>query len=197
MSWKEHAKTHDLRRRAAEILCAVPDMRVLYVYVKKSELRSGSYVGDPQRFYNYVAYKMYKSVLWAGRNWKGSDAHIWTRFGHVRGHDHRSTETYIVREAQSDERVPHSMEQGLKWVSADKYDESQAADLLGGFLRAAVWPEPKFGYVEPSYLLKVWPLIRNSDTCAIPLGIMPMPSERVLVDEAWFPCARCPKRAVP
>lgn len=197
MSWKEHAKTHDLRRRAADVLSTVPDMRVLYVYAKKSELRSGSYLDDPQRFYSYLAYKMYKAVLWAGRNWKGPSARIWTRFGHVRGHDHRSTESYILREAQLDAKVPHAMEQGLKWVPADKYSESQAADLLGGFLKAAVWPESKFGYVEPSYLLKVWPLIRNSDTCAIPLGILPMPSKEVLLAEDWFPCDACPKMTVP
>lgn len=197
MSWKEHAKRHELRRRAADVLSEVPNMRVLYLYAKKSELRCGSYLEDPQRFYNFVAFRMYKSVLWAARNWKGSSARVWTRFGHVRGHDHTATKSYILREAHFDDRVPSHMEQGLKWVSANQYDESQAADLLGGFLKAAIWPEGRFGYTEPSYLLKVWPRIRNSDTCAIPLGIMSMPHDQVLTEEPWFPCGHCQKRTVP
>jgi hypothetical protein len=193
MSWKDHVKTHDRRRRAAEVLGAIAGMQVCYVYSVKSALRAGSYVTDPQRFYNYVAYKTYKSALWAARAWKGSDAEVWTRFSHVRRHDHRSTESYIKREARKDPKVPFELEQGLRWVSADAYKESQAADLYGGFLKAALWPSGEFGYVEPAYLLAVWHQLRNSDTCAIPLGIMSMPDSRLLRQNEWFPCRQCTK----
>jgi Protein of unknown function (DUF3800) len=191
MSWKSAAKTHDRRRRAAEVLSALPGLQVCYVYTLKAELRPGSYRDNPQRLYNYVAYMIYKASLWAARAWKGSGAEVWTRFGHVVGHDHRTTEAYIRREAARDPRVPFEMEQGLRWVSADQYAESQAADLYAGFLKAALWPGGEFGYLEPSYLLRVWPQLANSDQCAVPLGIMSMPSKDLVRRQPWFPCGRC------
>jgi hypothetical protein len=197
MSWKEFAKTHDRRRHAAEVLGAVPGIKLCYVYSVKAALTPGTYRDDPQRFYNYVAFMTYKSVLWAARSWKGAGAEVWTRFGHVRHHDHRSTESYIRREAARDARVPFEMEQGLRWVSADKYAESQAADMFAGFLQAALWPHGEFGYVEPSYLLKVWHHIRDSEKCAIPLGIMSMPRSELLAATPWFPCGGCTRKAAP
>lgn len=191
MSWKDHVKTHDRRRRAAEVLGGVENLHLLYVYAKKSALKRESYVAHPQRFYNYVAYKTYKGILWEARNWKGASARLWTRFGHVRHHDHNTTLEYVRREAAADLKLPHSLEQGLRWVSADQYLESQAADLFGGFLKSALWPEGRFGYTEPSYLLSVWPLLAHSNDCAIPLGIMSMPSNEHLLNEPWFPCQRC------
>jgi hypothetical protein len=146
------------------------------------------------RFYNYVAYMTYKSVVWAARNWQGANAQLWTRFSHVRRHDHRATETYIRTQAQRDPRVPFHMEQSLRWVSADRYLESQAADLFGGFLKAAIWPAGEFNYTESSYLLSIWSKIRNSEDCAIPLGIMSMPNKRLTCEMPWFPCDGCPEK---
>ncbi|MEV4734463.1 DUF3800 domain-containing protein [Saccharopolyspora sp. NPDC049426] len=190
MSWKDHVKTHDRRRRAAEVLGAVDGLRVCYVYAIKHDLWPGTYRDDPTRFYNYVAYQTYKSVLWAARDWKGN-ARVWTRFGHVKGHDHQTTNAYIRREATKDERVPFHLEQGLRWVSARSYVESQAADLYGGFLKAATWPAGEFGYVESAYLLKIWPQIRKRDSCAIPMGIRSMPRNELVRTNDWFPCTGC------
>ena len=192
LSWKEYVKTHDRRRRAADVLAALPGVRVCYVYAKKAELRSDSYVSDKRRMYNYVAYKTYKSIVWACRNMGASEVII--RFGHVRHHDHGDTEAYIRREASQDSKVPDRLVSSMRWVSADRYLESQAADLFGGFLKAAVWPGGRFNYTEPGYLVGVWHLIRNSETCAVPLGIMSMQSNDVLTSEDWFPCDHCPKR---
>lgn len=194
MSWKQDAKTHDRRKRAAQVLGAVDGIRVCYVYSVKARLWQGTYRDDPQRFYNYVAYKAYKSVLWAARAWKGERARVWTRFGHVKHHDHRSTARYIKQQATDDPKVPFLMEQGLTWVSADKYAESQAADLYGGFLKAALWPDGQFGYVEPTYLLSVWHQLEHSHDCAIPLGIMSMPNNDLARQLDWFPCKNCPTR---
>lgn len=197
LSWKDHAKTHERRRRASEVLGDVGGIRVIYVYARKAELRAGTYLDDPTRFYNYVAGKMYTSLLWAARSWKGPRARVWTRFGHVRGHDHRTTEAYLTGPLSRDARIPMDMEQGLRWVSADQYVESQAADLFGGFLQAALWPHGAFNYTEPSYLQRVWPLIHRVDGCANPLGIMSMPRNEILTEESWFPCANCQKKSVP
>nr|WP_286132034.1 hypothetical protein [Mycobacterium sp. IS-1556] len=194
LSWKDHVKTHDRRRRAADVLSAVDELKVCYVYAIKNELDPASYVNDVPRFYNYVAFTMYKSIAWAARNWQGPDARLWTRFGHVRGHDHNTTDAYIREQVAKDPRIPFHMEQGLRWVSADQYLESQAADLFGGFLKAATWPDGAFGYTEASYLLSIWSKIRNSENCAIPLGIMSMPENRLTCEMPWFPCQSCPKK---
>lgn len=42
LSWKEYVKTHDRRRRAADVLAAVTGIKVCYVYTVKSHLRPGS-----------------------------------------------------------------------------------------------------------------------------------------------------------
>ena len=197
LSWKDHVKTHDRRKRAAEVLGRVQGIKVCYVYTVKAELRPGSYLDDRTRFYSYVAYQLYKSILWTARNWKGDGGKVWTRFSHVRHHDHTITDAYIRRQARQDPRVPVHMEQGLRWVSATTYAESQAADLFGGFLKAALWPQGDFGYTEPNYLLSIWHQIRSSDTCAIPLGIYAMPRADVLTKLDWFPCHNCSKRPAP
>lgn len=189
LSWKAYAKSHDRRRRAADVLGSVPGIRVCYVYARKSDLQPGSYVDHKERFYNYVAYKTYKSIVWAARNMGASEVLI--RFGHVKHHDHTSTKAYIEQQAAADARIPDHLVSSMRWVPAAKYAESQAADLFGGFLKAAVWPSGQFDYVEPSYLLRVWSLIRNSETCVIPLGIMSMPHYSVLTGEDWFPCDHC------
>lgn len=194
MSWKNHVKTHDHRRLAAARLGQVTSIRVMYVYCRKADLKPAAFNGDRALFYNYIALKMYKSILWAARNWHGGNARLWTRFGHVRHHDHEATRDYILREVIPDPKVPHRLEQGLRWVSADRYLESQAADLYGGFLKAAVWPSGRFNLTEPAYLHSIWHQIRNSDTCAVPLGIMSSPSNETTTSEPWFPCADCLKK---
>lgn len=68
--------------------------------------------------------------------------------------------------------------------------KAKRADLYGGFLKAALWPAGQFSLVEPAYLLTVWHQIRNSNSCAVPLGIMSMPNCDLLRKEPWFPC-RC------
>lgn len=191
MSWKKHVKTHDRRRRAAELLSAQDYLKVCYVYADKSRLIDGSYRDDPKRFYDFVAYRTFKSAVWAARNLYGSDARVHIRYGHVRHHTPEPTKKHIQHEAHFDPKVPHQMVESLQWVSADRFRESEAADLFGGFLSAAIWPQGQFDYTESAYLLTAWPRIRNSDACAIPLGIHPMPSHDVITDADWFPCDEC------
>lgn len=194
MSWKEHVKNHDRRRHAAATLASVPNVKVCYVYAQKNALDQASYVRDQKLFYNYVAMKTYTSILWAARNWKGADARLWTRFGHVRHHDHRPTKNYLEREAAGHPKLPNHIEQGLRWVGADEYAESQAADLFGGFLKSALWPSGEFRLTEPAYLQTVWSSIRNSELCVIPLGLMSMPDNGIVMAHDWFPCTDCPKK---
>lgn len=193
MSWKDHLKTHARRKHAAQTLAAIPDVRVIYVYCQKSAV-AGEYTKNRELFYNYVALKLYRNVLWAARNWKGTAAGVRTRFGHVRGHDHTTTESYFKFQLQFEPKVPSHMERGLRWVSADRYRESQAADLYAGFLRAAVWPD-EFGNVEGQYLQAVWGQIRKgTNDCPIPLGFMSMPTNGLASAWDWWACKHCQKQ---
>lgn len=175
------------------MLGGLPGLRVCYAYAVKAELDAGSYRSSHERFYNYVAKHLDNQVLWAARDWRGSGARVWTRFGHVKGFDHDSTARYLAESVRNDSRVPHHMEQGLRWVSSTEYLESQAADLFAGFLKAAVWPDGAYGYVEAAYLTSVWHQIHKSDSCVIPLGIHVMPDDRLLRMNSWFPCRDCRK----
>lgn len=186
MSWKSHLKNHERRQYAASVLAAVRDVTILYVYCQKDRV-SGEYVRDRPLFYNYVALKMYTGILWAARS-LGASGGVHTRFGHVRGHDHGPTKEYLVRSAKADPRVPHLLERGLRWVSADRYLESQAADIYGGFLKAALWPG-QFGLVEPQYIRTIWHQVRRgSESCPIPLGFMSMPENDIARALSWNPC---------
>lgn len=191
MSWKAHVRTHEKRKYVAQELVKVQNIRVVYVYCRKSEVQHGGFTKDRALFYNYVAGKTYKGILWASNYWDTSPARVWTRFGQVMGFDHKATtRPYFDAHVTADVRVPNQIEQGLRWVAATTYRESQAADLYAGFLKAATWPD-EFGNVEGSYLRSVWHQIRNSEQCAIPLGLMSIPQNHLVANHEWFPCADC------
>lgn len=196
MSGKQHLKEHKRRLHAAKTLAGVGDVRLILVYCEKSQVQ-GDYVNLTDRFYNYVSLKMYKNILWAAQNWMGAAAGIHTRFGYVKGHDHSATEAYLRSETTKDSRVVETMERGLKWVSADRYLESQAADVYGTFLRAATWPD-EYGNVEGRYLQEVWHQIRKGDhDCPVPLGLMSMPSNDLVKHHEWYRCTHCAMQQAP
>lgn len=192
MSSKKNVKTHSRRVYAAQVLSEIKDVKVIFVYCEKSEV-SGSYVSNRDAFYNYVALKTYKNILWAARNWKGIEEGIETAFGHVKGHDTKSTSDYFDFSLQFESKVPSSMETKLHWVHAGKYLESQAADLYGCFLKNAIWPD-EFGNIESKYIELIWHQIRKGNhNCPIPLGIMSMPANELAFKASWNICPHCKK----
>lgn len=191
MSWKRHVRDHEKRKHSAKTLAAVSGIQVVLVYCRKSDVKAGTFTQDRGLFYNYIAGKTYKGILWAANHWDPQPAKLWTRFGQVMGFDHgATTKPYLDKILLPDRKVPTHIEQGLRWVSATTYAESQAADLYGGFLKAATWPD-KYGNVEGQYLQTIWHQIRNSSACAIPLGLMSVPSNDLVTTHDWFPCASC------
>ena len=190
MSWKDHLRTHDKRKHAAAILAAVPNIKLIYVYSDKRLTTAGSFGNQRGIYYNYVAFKMYKNILWAARNWRGNEG-VHTRFGHVRHMDHDATRAYFQSQIAAAPNVPFHLERGLNWVSSDRFLESQAADLFAGFLKEGIWPD-EFGQIEGMYIRKVWPQIRrNGDNCVIPLGLMSMPNSQNVKAWNWYSCGHC------
>ncbi|CEA09905.1 hypothetical protein BN1051_03283 [Arthrobacter saudimassiliensis] len=191
LSWKRHVRTHEKRKYVAQQLAALIGVKVIYVYCRKSDVTRGTFVRDRGTFYNYIAGKTYKGILWAANHWDSEPAKVWTRFGQVMGFDHQATtKPYFERALFTDRRVPAQIEQGLKWVAAHTYAESQAADLYAGFIKAATWPD-EYGNVEGQYLRTVWHQIRNSEVCAVPLGLMSVPDSTLVTANEWFPCGSC------
>lgn len=188
MSWKDHVRSNERRMHAVRTLGAVAGVRVLYVYTDKREV-TGSYVQARGALYNYVAGKMYKSILWCGRNQRATEVQV--RFGQVANFDHNTSREYFRDYIDLESKVPNELVAGLKWVTATQYRESQAADLYAGFLKAAVWPD-EFGGVDPRYLQGVWHQVRSGGYgCKIPLGFMSMPSDAVARALPWWSCT-CP-----
>lgn len=107
------------------------------------------------------------------------------------GFDHgTTTRPYLEGPVVAPANVPNHIEQDLRWVSATNYLESQAADLYACFLKAAVWPD-RYGNFEGGYLRTVWHQLRNSEGCAIPLGLMSIPESSLVACHDWFPCDAC------
>jgi hypothetical protein len=191
LSWKGHLKDHERRKLAARRLARVESLRVVYVYAKKEDFQYGGLVNERGLLYNYIAGKMYKSILWTANYWDSHPAELRIRYGHVKGFDHDAvTRPYFAGHIATDPKVPVGIQKSLHWVSADKYLESQAADMYAGFLKAAVWPD-RYNNYEGQYLQTVWHQIRNSEKCAIPLGLMSMPKSSLVTDWEWFPCNSC------
>ncbi|MFB2596603.1 DUF3800 domain-containing protein [Herbiconiux sp. P17] len=189
MSWKDHVRTHDRRKHVAAVLASVRNIKVIYVYSDK-RLTVGKFTSERGLFYNYVALKMYKNILWAARNWKGNEG-VHTRFGHVRDMDHDATRAYFKRQEPVETKVPFHLERGLKWVSSEQFLESQAADLFAGCLKEGIWPDT-YGRTEGMYIQAVWPQIRTNPVgCVIPLGLMSMPQNDHVKRWDWYRCNHC------
>ncbi len=196
MSWKDHVKKYEYRLHAAEVLGSLENITVLYAYADKARLKPGSYVDDVDRFYTYVAGKMYTSIVWAVAYGYSDPAEAIIRFGHVRGHNHAATNAYLRNDIpRTKKKFPTEVVKSIRWVSADQYLESQAADLYGGFLKAALWPTPqRWGPGRPQwdFLKTIWHQVRRDpDGKATPLGLFAMPDKEAFTSAAGFCLPDC------
>lgn len=192
LSWKKHVRKHEARKYVAKRLAELTDVTVLYTYCRKSEVDWGQFTQDRALCYNYVAGKIQKAILWtASYDGRCAPRGLTVRFGHVRGLDHKNTTLpYFERRVHADRKVPEKVLDRVSWVDSAKYAESQIADLFAGCLHAALVPDA-YGAHEGHYLRTVWPLIRNSHSCSIPLGLLSIPQNHLVTAHDWFPCTTC------
>jgi len=189
MSSKKSAKPYERKAHAANVLASVQGISLTFVVSKKSELAPGSFQSGKKDYFDFVSEKAYISALWAAKSFGARSARI--RFGHVIGMDQAKTKKHIRDQTVNNPKVPTYLEKELSWVSADKYLESQAADLYASFLKDAFWPD-EFGNIHPQHLFRVWHQIRKGDHgCVSPLGVFAMPHYGVLTRQPWFRC-NCP-----
>ncbi|NED99944.1 DUF3800 domain-containing protein [Phytoactinopolyspora halotolerans] len=190
LSWKDDLKNHDRRVHAANILSTLKGLRVVYVVADKSQLSDGTYRDDVTLFYNVIAYAGLQRVLWAARAWPDGKRQVKVHFSHVKKHDHTDTHRYFQIKKRQDKNVPFDLVSKLSWVSSDKYEMSQIADVYAGFLKAAFWPNV-WQNTEGAYLLKIWHQIRRSEECVISLGMQVRPNSKLAFTQPWWPCPDC------
>lgn len=193
LSWKDDIKNNaDRRNRAANLLAGISGLTVVYVVVSKRRLAEGSYRDDTTLFYNTTAFETLQRVLWAAQKGRDQIHQVEVRFGHVAKHDWTDTHRYFqIKRQQSSVNPPWALMTHLSWVSATQYEMSQIADIYGGFLKEAFWPNA-WGEVDPSLLLKVWHQIRAVNGCVLTLGLMPRPANAWAWSLEWWPC-KCDK----
>ncbi len=163
LHWKDHVKTFSRRRHVAQTLAQVPNVTVIYVIVEKAAIPAGSGLNtDHVVFYNYAALLMMERLLLAGRDWPGGSRGVITRFGHVRGFDHRKTTSYFTHKASTDPWIPWNVLHGqVLFEDQAKWDGLQAADQYAGMLNAAMRPDA-FGGYEEAHLLRIRHQVRRS-----------------------------------
>jgi Protein of unknown function (DUF3800) len=190
MSSKKHLKSEERRRYAADLLSTIEDIRVVYVYAVKNEI-SGRYLQNPTLFYNYVAMQTYMRCLWAARNWRGPSEKTRFAFGHVKGHNHESTHSYLMSQAPRKSTIPTHMAVEVKWVSSSKYLSSQAADIYASFLGKLLDPTNTEPYHRELFK-QIWEQIRKNNVgCANNLGILSMPRDELFKSQEWNFCLHC------
>jgi hypothetical protein len=192
LSWKADIKKHSPRAlHASRVLSEVDGLKVVYVVVDKARLAVGTYADDVTLFYNVTAYAVLQRILWAADWWPGGRRQVSIRFGHVSKHDSTDTLRYFRIRHGKGATVPFELVASLNWTAASQYEMSQVADLYGGFLKEAFWPD-EFGNVNGAHIVRVWHQIHRSNVCAIHLGLMPRPQSQWAKDMPWFPCQECP-----
>ncbi|MFC5663192.1 DUF3800 domain-containing protein [Kitasatospora misakiensis] len=146
LHWVDHFKQkHSARRElAADMLAAIPDVRVVHVVVHKDTagadeelLRSG------ETFYNHCCRLILELVAHAAAAWPGGPRRASVKFGHVRHLDHADTVAYLDLVRAGAPQVPwHLLHWPPTWHGTAAYDGLQLADLHCGFLNNALTGAP-------------------------------------------------------
>lgn len=164
LHWMEHVKTFPRRQHTAATLAALQTLFVNYVVVEKAAIPSNSGMRtDHVTFYNYAAGIAMERILLTARDWPGGQRDVKVRFGHVRGFDHRTTQSYFgIKRSNAPAWVPWHLQRGaVEFDGMANWDGLQAADQFAGMLNAAVSPD-QFGGFESAHLLNIRARVRRN-----------------------------------
>ncbi|MFB6479494.1 DUF3800 domain-containing protein [Streptomyces virginiae] len=163
LHWNQHVKTHARRQYVAGVLAQLADVQLIYVIVEKAAIPASAEMRrDHAVFYNYAAGIVMERILLSAGNWPGGSRNVVTRFGHVRGFDHRKTEAYFqIKKTLPGTFVPWGLISGrVHFDDQAAWDGLQAADQYAGMLWAALKAD-EFGGYDESHLMKIRHQIRR------------------------------------
>ncbi|MGA4958578.1 DUF3800 domain-containing protein [Streptomyces lavendulocolor] len=190
LHWNQHVKTHARRQHVAGSMAQLSDMQLIYVIVEKAAIPASAEMRrDHAIFYNYAAGIVMERILLTAGNWPGGARNVVTRFGHVRGFNHRKTESYFqIKEAQAPSWVPWRLISGrVHFDDQAAWDGLQAADQYAGMLWAAL-RQDEFGGYDEAHLLRVRHLIRrDAQGRSRNYGFKILGNEATFTSLPWWP----------
>lgn len=190
LHWNRHVKTFSRRQHVTCTISAVPEVRIVYVFVDKASLHAGSgMLDDHVLFYNYAAGLLLERVVYAARDWQGGPRDALVRFGHVRGFKHATTHEYFARKTRHSrtKHLPWGHLRSVYFCDQASWDGLQAADQYAGMLHAAFHAD-EFGRYEDVHLLAVrHQLRRNPWGSAWGYGFKLMGDQRAATSMPWWP----------
>lgn len=193
LHWVEHFKKpkHAGRRTmAANMLAAIPGVRVIYVVADKATMvASNELRADGDLFYHYTMRLLLERVAYELDGWKGGRRKGIVRLGAVKGMNHKESVEYLttVRLQRVAWHTPWDlMCWPPRWVGTNAFDGVQAADLYLGMFRRAV----ELGESRPweaTYLLQHKHQIRrNGAGRALGYGIKIFGDRTFITKRAWW-----------
>ncbi|MFD8693407.1 DUF3800 domain-containing protein [Kitasatospora purpeofusca] len=146
LHWVDHFKRkHPARRElAADMLAAIPDVRVAHVIVHKDTAGSDEELRrSGEAFYNHCCRLVLELVAHAAATWPGGPRRASVKFGHVRHMDHSGTVDYLDLVRPDVPLVSWPLlHWPPTWHGTAAYDGLQLADLHCGFLNNALAGAP-------------------------------------------------------
>lgn len=145
LHWVEHftpKPKHAWRRAlAADMLAAIPDLKVVYVVAHKASLIASEHLrSDQDAFYHYVTKLLLERAAFAAKYWPGGPRKVAARLGHIKGMRDQDAVEYLER-VRAGGRTRAPLEHIVwppKWYGPDRWDGLQIADLYTGMLTCAI-----------------------------------------------------------
>lgn len=193
LHWVEHfkkPKQASRRTMAANMLAAIPGVRVIYVVADKATMVASNQLrSDGDLFYHYTMRLLLERVAKQLEGWEGGKRKGVIRLGAVKGMNHAESVEYLtaVRRQHATWHTPWDlMCWPPRWVATNSFDGVQAADLYLGMFRRAV----ELGESEPwesIYLLQHKHQIRRSmDGNVLGYGIKVHGDRTFLTRRSWW-----------
>lgn len=145
LHWVEHftpKPKHAARRRlAADMVAAIPDVKVVYVIADKKTLIASEHLKhDQDAFYNYVTKLLLERVAYTAKYWPGGSRLALARLSSIKGTRDIDSISYLER--VRDVRATNAPLQYLRWPPTwhgpERFDGLQIADLYMGMMGAAL-----------------------------------------------------------
>lgn len=193
LHWVEHfrAKHPERRRRAAQTLANMSDVKVIHVITHKDSVEQDAGMRKSKElFYNYTTRLLLERVAYAARGWPEGKRLAIVRLGTVKHMDHTSTLQHLtrVRDGLCDNYgVPWTY---IKWPpiwESTQRDGIQLADVHAGLLETALSGHPDDWDCARNLLLCRHQLRRVPGRGALGYGLKIVGKKGFVTGRIWYP----------